>query len=321
MDRGAFQFRMAAEPDLQYCLTMLPDGLRMDPALRRELPKIWHRLFKGDAKTFAIVEDINRPYPDCIEGFGFSVFVTDAFADEFIAQPRPFFPTIFYKRFLEHEDIVADAEQLADANAAEGINVAVLHFGLRNHDVLNPRTREALMAGGSAFFFFHTGYKVRTLTNEVYGRDAAEYVGAGGLRMLRDFQKLSPPDFADMRPEHYPYLYTLRREEIAPGAINPLSQLFHPPSPRVGFSRSERQLLERSLLNQSDAQIADTLGVTPNAVKKTWTSVYTRISRQAPALLPSESAIAGIRGEEKKRRVLHYVRTHLEELRPYRQKK
>ena len=108
----------------------------------------------------------------------------------------------------------------------------------------------------------------------------------------------------------------LKRDQVAPGAINPLSQLFNPPAPRLGFSRVERQLIERALLNETDSHIAESTGVSIDAVKKTWTNIYARVKREAPFLIPGDLPSSGMRGQEKRRHLLDYVRMHLEELRP-----
>jgi DNA-binding CsgD family transcriptional regulator len=154
------------------------------------------------------------------------------------------------------------------------------------------------------------------VAQEAFGAPLAEFVKAGGLRIWCDFQNRSPADFASVEPRQYPYLCGLWREDVALGAVNPLSQLFYPQPPRLGLTRAERHLLERALLNESDAWIAESLGVSPNAIKKTWASAYERIARTAPFLVPPASA-SGLRGQEKRRSLLDYVRVHLEELRPY----
>src|SRR6185312_14373361 len=160
------------------------------------------------------------------------------------------FPAVFYERMLANGDVVLSPEGLREANGADGINVAVLQFGLRKDDLSDPRTAEALMAGNAGFYFFHSGYKVRMFINEVYGPQPLRYMEAGGFHLACDFQKVAPAEFASMPPEHYPYLFTLKRGQLVPGAVNPLSRMFDPPASRLGFSRTERQLLERALLNE-----------------------------------------------------------------------
>jgi hypothetical protein len=317
MDAAALRYRMAVESDLQHCVDLLPAGLRLDPTLKPRLPELWKRLLASESKSFAVIEDLSHPYPSSIEAFGLSVFTPDAVAERILAAPRPYFHDGFYRRLLDGDAVLLSAQQLAEANATSGINAVVLHFGLRITDPSHPRTAAALMTGSGAFYFFHSGFKMRTLMQEVYGVAFMEFVKAGGFRILRDFQSERPAQFGGLAPSHYPYMTGLRREDVAPGAVNPLSHLFHPQPPRLGFSRAERHLLERALLNEADPDIAQSFGVSPDAVKKTWTSIFARVARVAPFLMPGDPHASGTRGEEKRRHVLDYVRTHLEELRPY----
>ena len=319
MNRPAFHFRKVIQADLPHLVGLLPPALRFEADTKQRLPVLWKQFVDAEAKSFCVVEDLERPYPDGLEGFGLSVFVTDSFADEFCANPQPYFPEFFYKRALGGEHIVLDSEQLRAANCTNGINIALLHFGLRNEDLSNLRTAEAVKVGSAAFYFFHMGYKVRLIINEVYGSGHRNYMAAGGLPLTRDYQSDAPAQFAAVPPEHYPYLFALRDGQLPPGAVNPLSQLsqlFGAPEPRLGFSRAERQLLERALLNETDAQIAKVTGVSPDAVKKTWGNIYARVERAAPFLMPDTIPSLGIRGQEKRRHLLEYIRMHLEELRP-----
>jgi hypothetical protein len=58
------------------------------------------------------------------------------------------------------------------------------------------------------------------------------------------------------------------------------------------------------------------LDISTSAVKKCWQSIYTRVGLRLPPLLPEGSENRSGRGTEKKRRLLSYVRSHPEELRP-----
>ena len=55
----------------------------------------------------------------------------------------------------------------------------VLHFGLRGCDLQAPRTVRSLQTGSAAFFFFHSGFRINRLLNEVSGPAAALYMSAG----------------------------------------------------------------------------------------------------------------------------------------------
>jgi DNA-binding CsgD family transcriptional regulator len=89
--------------------------------------------------------------------------------------------------------------------------------------------------------------------------------------------------------------------------------------PAERYTSKKRRVLERALLNESDAAIADALGISRNAVLKTWRGIYERVDRRLPQLVPKGRATDG-RGQEKRRHLLLYLRGHLEELRPGRRK-
>jgi DNA-binding CsgD family transcriptional regulator len=313
---GAFRFRLANPSDLSHCLGLLPPSFKLAPVLRARLPEIWAGLLASEARTFSIVEDIEGNHPANIEGFGLSVFVKDAFAEELIGAPRAYASAHFYERLLAGEKVLLTREELYAAQLTAGINVLALHFGLRNHDLSDPRTAQVLNVGSAAFYFFHSGYRIRTILNEVYGAQAARYMELGGLKLLHDFRQASPAAFAGVPDDKVPYFFALRQEWVEPAAISPLSQLFTAPQPRIYFSAAERKILERALLNETDAAIADALGISRNAVLKTWKGIYERVNRQLPQLVPQSDATAAGRGQEKKRHLLLYLRSHMEELRP-----
>jgi len=317
---GAFRFRLATPRDLPHCVGLLPPGLRLPPSLRRRLPEIWADLLAGDARTFPIIDNIEDDHPANIEGFGLSVFVTDAFAEGLIGTPTAYAPVQFYERLVAGDKVLLAREQVEAAQLADGINVFGVHFGLRNHDLSDPRSVQVLNAGSAAFYFFHSGYRIRTIMTEHHGMQSVRYMERGGFKLVHDFRRLSPAAFAEVRDEDLPHFFALRREWVEPAAINPLSQLFAAQPPRIYFSASERRLLERALLNESDAAIADALGISRNAVLKTWRGIYERVDRQLPQLIPKGGATDGSRGQEKRRHLLLYLRAHLEELRPGRRK-
>lgn len=312
---AAFRFRKGTPADLAHCLELLPAGFQPSRQVRRRLPGVWNELVAREAHTFAIIEDFERPYPERIESFGLSMFVSDEFVAQFTASPRPQLAAFAYEQMLAGEHVMLTGDELARANSTAGLNVIVLHFGMRNHDLAHPRSAQALSAGSAAFYFFHAGYRIKLLINEVFGAQAARFMEAGGFRRIRDFRQDAPETFSGMAPEFYPYLFMLRREWIEPGSVNVLSQLFYPSPPRIGFSRAEQRVLEHALLNEPDAAIAAALRISSDAVKKTWRNIFARVRSHAAYLIPDDGW-NGSRGQEKRRHLLDYLRLHLEELRP-----
>lgn len=311
------RFRLAREDDLATCRALLHPAFRLDPGVRDELVRLWTGLLASG--TFVVIEDPARPHPDAIEAFGSSVFVTDAFVEAFSKRPRPYLSAIIYGEMLAGRSPVLSVPQVRDANSSAGLNLVVLHFGLRHHDMSDARTQAALQMGSAAFYFCHVGYQLKLLLNEVYGQQHAGYMSAGGFRLLTDFEGGSSPELVDVRREHRPFLFIQRKEWMAPAAVNPLSFLFHAPRPQLGFSETEQRVLLRALFSESDVQIAAALDVTLDTVKRAWRRAYERVGHVAPYLLGggSQTRAADRRGTEKRRHLLEYLRGHLEELRPY----
>lgn len=318
---GAFRFRLASSRDLPHCIKLLPPGLRLTPSLRRRLPEIWARLLSSDARVFTIIDDIGHDHPGNIEGFGLTVFVPDSFADELIGAPWPHSSARFYERLVAGDKVLLTREELEAAHLTHGINALGLHFGMRNHDLSNPRSSQLLNVANAACYFFHAGWHIRMLMFEVYGEQTARYMESGGFRLVHDFREISPAAFAEVPDNELPYFFAARREWVEPAVISGLSQLFASSPPCIHFSAAERRLLERALLNESDESVAATLGISRDAVRKTWRGIYERVNHQLPRLIPEGNAPDGSRGQEKRRHLLLYLRSHLEELRPYRSRK
>jgi len=282
------------------------------------LPELWQSLLHANAANVVIFEDGGS-----IEGCAISGHVSDRFADEILDRPRPYLSALFYEEMLAGRSPLLSPAEIRTANSSTGLNLLVLHFGLHNHDLSDARTRAVLRAGGQAFYFFNTGYRYRLLLNEVYGRQAADYMQAGGLRLLHEFEDLG--DALDDRP----FLFGLRKEWVSVGAVNEMSWLFDAPAPRFRFTPTEQSVLLRAMLNESDAQIAAHTGVSLDSVKKTWRRAFDRVAAVAPYLFVADRAggsdgpvgAAGSRqqsrGSEKRRHLLDHLRLHLEELRPH----
>jgi hypothetical protein len=317
LGRGAFRFRMGTDADLAPCARLVHDAF---PTSRR-LPEIWARIRRGYATTFGVVEDLELGFPESIEGFGLSVFLSDAFADELAREPRPYVSARLYERLEAGEPLLLTREELARANTRGGLNVLSLHPGLKLYDFSHPRAVEALRVFSAGFLFFHAGYRLKSVAGEVFGSEAAAYMSGGGFRRVPYVPMDLDARMQALPEPQAPGFYVLRRDwGSGAGAINPLTQLFDPPAPRIGFAPSEQRLLERALLGEGDLVIAASFGVSVNAVKRTWRSIFERTARKAPFILPREeeeqSWSPSGRGQEKRRPLLDYLRNHMEELRP-----
>ena len=80
---------------------------------------------------------------------------------------------------------------------------------------------------------------------------------------------------------------------------------------------TDQELLLAALEGLTDAELADVLGLKLPALKKRWASLFDRVGRVRPDLVPqSDHETAHTRGPQKRHRLLAYLREHPEELRP-----
>ena len=312
------RYRLAKMADLPTCRELLNPGFRTTASVRRNVLGVWEKLIANNAMNMTVIEDVTRPHPDCIEAFGSSFFATEDFITEFCAAPKPYLAAIIYERILTGRSPLLSAPQIISENSSRGLHLVVPHFGLRNPDLSNERTLRALQAASSAFYFFHAGYRINSILNEVYGGQHARYMEAGGFRLLSNFEDRLTPEIVGVPAKHQPYLFMLKKDWIAPAAVNPLWFLFHALPPQMHFSPAEQRVLVHALFNEPDVEIAENLSVSLDAVKKAWRNIYNRVALAAPYLIENTERLSSTgRGSEKRRYLLEYLRTHPEELRPF----
>ncbi len=310
------RYRLARAADLEAGSHLIHPGLKLADEVQARLVEIWCDLIARGAARFVVFEDPALPYPESIEALGITAFARKSFIEGFLQRPAPYITALVYEQVLAGKSPLLTGAEVRSANSGGGLDLLALHFALRHADLTHPRTQEVLVLSNTAFFFFHGGFRINCAVAEVYGHEQADYMRRGGFSLYADFAGQSS---APLQQEH-PYLFLLRKEDVLPSAVNPLSYLFYPLTPRICFSSVEQKVLERGLLNESDDEIAADLGVSLDTVKKTWRRIYERVDREMPQLLGLESSRVerSSRGGEKRRHLLEYLRGHLEELRPYR---
>lgn len=306
------RFRLVEPRDFPTCRSLLNPALHLSRRVIERLPALWRAMALFG--TFSIVEDPVKPYPESIQGFGASAFVSDQFVDEFLGARRNYLDAALYERIIAGPSPVLSESQIAESNSSDGLNLVVLNYGLRDHDLSKPSTQRVLQLGTAAFYSLHAGYRIKTILNEVFSEEAAQYMTAGGFH-LQDTASAPADTLSDGA---VPRLFALRREWVQRGVIDPLSALFYPSPPQIGFSPAEQRVLVHALLNRSDAEIAEQLGLSVDGIKKTWRRIYDRVSRRLPYLIADERKSGGGRSTEKRRHVLDHLRAHPEEVRPIR---
>jgi hypothetical protein len=314
------QFRLMRPDDFPVCITLLPPAFVITATLRAELPAVWRPLLAAGQLNGGVVIEADVSGAQSIAAFGMTAFVSDAFVAQHAAAPRPYLSAIVYERLLSGHSPILDAQQVRRANSSGGLNLLILHFGTRGAAPTDSRALAAVGVAQEGFRLTHAGYHIRRILQEGYGPQQLAFLTAGGFLVKSDYQRYYAEAAGAAPPaSERPFLAGLDRadpESRLPGTA--LSSLFQAQVPRFHFSPAEQRVLARAVMDEGDEEVAEALGVSGDAVKKIWRRIYERVAAVDHELVSDVAERSPIvRGKEKRRRLVRYLRYHLEELRPF----
>ena len=169
-----------------------------------------------------------------------------------------------------------------------------------------------------AFIEYMRGYRIKAMIQEFWDEVPPQAILNGPCPVVKDYApyfegrgELPPP--LGQRP----FLGSLTREDILGNYGHIAAPVFVYTPPRLGFTRAEQRMLRQAVFGYTDVELAQRLQLALPTIKNRWRTLYDRLGRIAPELVlemdsPSSQAV---RGQEKRRRFLNYVRRHPEELR------
>jgi len=157
----------------------------------------------------------------------------------------------------------------------------------------------------SSFTEWHAGYRIRRILQETCDKPTREFLERSVV-----YQAIAK--FPDL--ERILYVMTGDSVKAVPGSLGNI--LFNFREPMLRLRDSDQEMLWAALKGATDLELSTDLGVTVSAVKARWRSTFMRIADAMPSLI-SDVGNRDCRGMQKRHRVLSYVRSHPEELRPY----
>lgn len=306
------RYRLVRVDDFSRSLDLIHNSLTDRPELRRRLPEIWSSLFRAGSLLSAVICDAAQPESEQLLAIYLAVFVTDAYVGELLASPRPRVVMRLYERMVAGDSPVLTPEQIRAANSGTGLNCLMLHTGMRRIGAsVNRRLAENLR---DVCVLLHAGYRTRVVMEEVLGAQARFAMEQSGFRLVTDFADhygAAPP-----LPDDHPYLFVAAAEEQPPGIVSGCSFYFNCGDPQFDFAPVQQQVLLHALFNESDEEIAESLAISIETVRKHWRSIYRHVLEVNPRFFPGERGNGDARGPEKRRYLLSYLRMHLDEVRP-----
>ena len=299
--------------DLTRCLALLQGHCAYDRVTLERLPSVWLTLFQDAAINLAVIEDRSRTPGATVLAFGASVFVTDACMARERMGAEPYVTRRAIQAEVQGNSPILRSTAIGAAQSRDGLNVLTLHYAEAKEALSAEERHHVRVAMLDAYIASHRGYRVKELLQELWDdeRDLPYLLGGWGP-VRSDYAAFAASRNAR---EPRPYLLGLTREEIdaVPGWA--AAPMFVWTPPRFGFSPAEQALLTLALDGGTDHDLSPALGLALPTIKSCWRRIYERVAMVDPDLFPQRQETNGRRGDEKRRRLMEYLRHHLQELR------
>jgi hypothetical protein len=265
------------------------------------------------AVNLAVVEDRTRPHGSTVLAFGASVFVTDSYMARERMGVRPYVTARTIGAELRGSSPILRSRAVAAAQARDGLNVLTLHYGEAKEALSSEERHHVRVAMLEAFIAQHRGYRVKEVLQELWDDEIpSPYILKGWGPVRSDYRAFAASRKAG---EPRPYLLGLTRKEIDTVPGWSAAPIFVWTPPRFGFSPAEQALLARALDGETDRDLSAALGVALPTVKSRWRQIYDRVAMVDFNLFPARAETNGRRGDEKRRRLMEYLRHQAQELR------
>jgi hypothetical protein len=311
-----FNCRAIGKADLRECLLLQPARIGAERIGVKRALRAWTTILNdGNACIASLVEKIT-PSSREIVGFGMAVFVTSSFADAILGNPQPGLNASIIESIDAGKSVIPSYRYLQTANASATLDHVVMYSSDKPSSLNSNELGLVRNLLARAYLDSFVGYRLRRMLHEIV--DEEEFEKLKGYRGIRIVKRLSTPSLPGA-----PALWIGNRalceataesfsEDPASVAARPFIERA---TPILDFTPSQKRLLVAALGGAENAELADGLCRTPAAIKRTWAGIFEKCVRHHPALLPATEG--SLRGQQKRHKVMAYIREHPEELRPF----
>ena len=299
-------WRPIREADLLKCLEVQPECIGDQMVGRATALRVW-KSFLNDPAFLGIVIESEVPVAgQKLVACGMGVFVSTAFADREVTDPKPGLNSRIISAVANEEPAVLDRSQIATGNAGEGLDFVTLYGSWRDGVLNATQLAEVHALLGTSFVEHYVGYRFNRVLKEAIGPSTIALARATGTyRLIAEF------------PETQSALAVLSPESAAAAPYSVAATLYRYQPPTLRLRPAEQDFLMVALSGKTDAELSQEIGVSLEAIKKRWLSIFARIEQFRPEILGETNLNVDVRGPQKRHRVLAYIRTHPEELRPF----
>jgi DNA-binding CsgD family transcriptional regulator len=312
----SFSWRKTKASDLAECLRLHPAENGAEIVGPARAFTAWQQLFEMSYATRSAVVEMRDKNRVEIVGFGFASFVKKNFAEDEVQNPMPGLNSRIIQSVVDGNSVIATYAEVRDANTRGDLQQVILDTSWKNGPLPPAQVDEVRILLGLAYQELFAGYHFSRILSEMV--DELDSWHVRGQRYFRvvsrfeEFRRANPDTHWNL--ERLLLEVTLDTMRADPHSI--AAGLFqrHLP-PQFAFTPREQELLELALEGADDPSISRSLFVTLPAIKRRWSSIFERVSLLRPEICPFDGD--GTRGVQKRQRILTYVRSHPEELRPF----
>jgi hypothetical protein len=299
-------WRPLREADLSHCLDLQPACLGDKIVGHAAALHIWRQLLNNPAFQATVIESDRPIAKHKIVGCGMGVFVSPDFADREIANPQPGLNDRILASIANEQSVVLTRDEIAAGNAGDGLDFVNL-YGTWRDGSLNPdQLAEVHALLGTSFAEHFAGFRFNHVLKETIGEPLIALARATGTyRIVAEF------------PDSNSALAVVTRESALAAPYSVASSIYRYQPPVLRLRPAEQELLAAALSGKTDAELSAELSLGLESIKKRWLSVFDRVTQYKPEILDQGDPDSGERGPQKRHRVVAYVRSHPEELRPY----
>ena len=299
-------WRPISESDLSACLEIQPACLGDQIVGRSAALLVWKSLLDSPAFHANVIETDRQIARHKIVACGMGVFVTRTFADQEIQNPQPGLNSRIIAAAASGESVVLNRAQIGAGNAGEGLDFVNM-YGSWREGVLNAEQLAEVQALlGTSFVEHFAGFRFNRVLKEAIGDSNIALARATGTyRVVAEFKQ---SDSA---------LVVVSPESVVAAPYSVAAKMYRYQEPVLRLSPAEQGLLAAALSGKTDAELSVVLGLSIEAIKKRWMSIFDRVDEFKSEILTRTDEDSDGRGPQKRHRVVAYVRSHPEELRPF----
>jgi DNA-binding CsgD family transcriptional regulator len=304
------------------CARLMRKVTPLDERLDRSLAQVIDDLLDEDRLIGGLIEDYDATGERTVVAATLSAFVTPEFQQTYLAKPWPCLTNWLLIRCLDGgSGMFLDRSQQAQGNLGRGLDLVMLDYIQTPMDFTSPEGRRIMTVFFPFYLSIHRGYNLNSMIVEA-GAAYEQMALSAGFRLHRKLDLDAEPPAEPVPPgaSTKRAVYCFQREMAADTPPStPVSAVFTYLPPRFRFTAGEQRMLLRAIDGLTDEEIAGTLAVSRDAVKQTWRSIYDHVIQVMPDLVDRGQAAGGegARGQEKRRRIVAYVRDNAQELRPH----